>query len=157
MKYKDISFKEIKTLSHQVCLEIQQSNTVFDCIIGIAKGGNIPATLISYELEVPTFKTIQIKSYNDDNERKATVFSSGTLSLIDELNKYNNVLLVDDLADSGKTLSEFHELYKFLSNKVKVPNIKTACLYYKTKSEFKPDYYASSIEGADVWLNFPWE
>ena len=85
MKYKDISFEEIKALSHQVCLEIEQSNTVFDCIIGIAKGGNIPATLISYELEVPTFKTIQIKSYNDDNERKATVFSSGTLSLIDEL------------------------------------------------------------------------
>ena len=156
MKYKDISFKEIKALSHQVCLEIEQSNTVFDCIIGIAKGGNIPATLISYELEVPTFKTIQIKSYNDDNERKSTVFSSGTLSLIDELNKYNNVLLVDDLADSGKTLSEFHELYKFLSNKVKVPNIKTACLYYKTKSEFKPDYYASSTE-EEVWLNFPWE
>ena len=95
-------------------------------------------------------------SYNDDNERKSTVFSSGTLSLIDELNKYNNVLLVDDLADSGKTLSEFHELYKFIANKVKVPNIKTACLYYKTKSEFKPDYYASSTE-EEVWLNFPWE
>ena len=156
MKYKDISFEEIQILSHRICSLIEQTNDDFDCIIGIAKGGNIPATLISYELEVPTFKTIQIKSYNDDNERKSTVFSSGTLSLIDELNKYNNVLLVDDLADSGKTLSEFHELYKFLSNKVKVPNIKTACLYYKTKSEFKPDYYASSIE-EEVWLNFPWE
>ena len=152
MKYKDITFEEIQILSHRICSLIEQTNDDFDCIIGIAKGGNIPATLISYELEVPTFKTIQIKSYGDDNERKSTIFSSGTLSLIDELNKYNNVRLGDDLADSGKTLSEFHELYKFISNKVKVPNIKTACLYYKTKS----DYYASSTE-EEVWLNFPWE
>ena len=115
MKYKDITFEEIQILSHRICSLIEQTNDDFDCIIGIAKGGNIPATLISYELEVPTFKTIQIKSYGDDNERKSTIFSSGTLSLIDELNKYNNVLLVDDLADSGKTLSEFHELYKFIS------------------------------------------
>ena len=156
MKYKYIPFEEIKILSRQVCSQIKQSEIKFDCIIGIAKGGNIPATLISYELNVPTFKTIQIKSYNNNNERKETVFSSGTLSLIDELNKYENVLLIDDLADSGKTLSEFHDLYKFLSKRVKVPNIKTACLYYKTKSEFKPDYFASSIED-EVWIDFPWE
>lgn len=156
MKYKYIPFEEIKILSRQVCSQIKQSEIKFDCIIGIAKGGNIPATLISYELNVPTFKTIQIKSYNNNNERKETVFSSGTLSLIDELNKYENVLLIDDLADSGKTLSEFHDLYKFLSKRVKVPNIKTACLYYKTKSEFRPDYFASSIED-EVWIDFPWE
>ena len=156
MDKRAVLFREIKELSSQVSEQIKKSRLSFDCIIGIAKGGCIPATLISYQLEVPTFKTIQIKSYTDSNKRSNTIFSSGTLSLFDELSKYNRVLVVDDLADSGKTLSDFEKLYDYLADTVKVPNIFTACLYYKSKSEFKPDFYAQEVKD-DAWLDFPWE
>jgi len=156
MNRRAVPFEEIKELSSQVSKQILESGRTFDCIIGIAKGGCIPATLISYQLEVPTFKTIQIKSYTDSNKRSNTIFSSGTLSLFDELSKYENVLVIDDLADSGKTLSDFEKLYNYLSDTVKVPNIFTACLYYKSKSEFKPDWYAEEVKD-EAWLDFPWE
>ena len=156
MNRRAVPFEEIKELSSQVSEQIKKSRLSFDCIIGIAKGGCIPATLISYQLDVPTFKTIQIKSYTDNNKRSNTIFSSGTLSLFDELSKYNRVLVVDDLADSGKTLSDFEKLYDYLADTVKVPNIFTACLYYKSKSEFKPDFYAQEVKD-EAWLDFPWE
>ena len=156
MNRRVVPFEEIKELSSQVSKQIKKSRLSFDCIIGIAKGGCIPATLISYQLDVPTFKTIQIKSYTDSNKRSNTIFSSGTLSLFDELSKYNRVLVVDDLADSGKTLSDFEKLYNYLADTVKVPWINTACLYYKSKSEFKPDFYAQEVKD-EAWLDFPWE
>lgn len=157
MNKRDISFEEIKTLSDKLC-EMLKSNTLnnFDCVIGVAKGGVIPATLVAYNLEVDTFKSIQIKSYTKDNKRGHTKFSSGTLSLFDELGKYKNILLVDDLADSGKTLQGFKDLYTYLSDIVPVPKITTACLYHKKKSEFTPDFYVEILED-DLWVNFPWE
>ena len=63
--------------------------------------------------------------------------------------------MIDDLADSGKTLSDFEKLYNYLSDTIKVPNIFTACLYYKSKSEFKPDWYAEEVKD-EAWLDFPW-
>jgi xanthine phosphoribosyltransferase len=155
MRY--ISFEEIRQLSDKLCEQIRNRDLdKFDCVIGIAKGGVIPATLVAYNLEVETFKTIQIKSYTEDNTRSNTTFSSGTLSLFDELSKYNNILLVDDLADSGKTLQAFEDIYKYLRNITKVPKITTACLYCKKNSEFRPDHY-SELVTSDDWLIFPWE
>lgn len=151
MKY--ISFEEIKNHSEKICKQLDNN---FDCVIGIAKGGAIPATLIAYQLSTPTFKTVQIKSYSDDKERYKTHFSSGTLSLFEGLSKYNKVLLVDDLVDSGKTLIDFMNLYNNLSSIITLPTITTACLFYKSKSQFKPDYYAEEID-PETWLVFPWE
>lgn len=131
-------------------------NNNFDCIIGVARGGVIPATLLAYKLNIPTFKTIQIKSYDNNDNKIPTNFSSGTLPLLDELNKYNNILIVDDLVDTGKTLQAFKMLYEYLKDIVNLTtNIKFACLYYKQSSEFIPDYYSSMVD--DKWIVFPWE
>lgn len=153
---KIITFDNIKDETKNLCEKIITSNFIPDVIIGIAKGGVIPATLIAYHLNIPTFKTIQIKSYNLENKKSDTIFSSGTLSLFDELNKYQNILIVDDLVDSGKTLQSFKQLYEYLKSIVNIhANIKFACIYYKETSDFKPDYY-SKICGNE-WLDFPWE
>ena len=154
MNTRDIDFGEIRALSNELARQLKGQE--FDCIIGVAKGGAIPATLVAYSLNIDTFKTIQIKSYNKDNTRGTTKFSSGTLSLFDELKKYKHVLLVDDLADSGKTLQGFKDLYDYLGNAFDVPKLTTACLYFKKKSEFVPDFYVQVLDD-DLWVNFPWE
>ena len=154
-----IDFGEIRLLSSKLCELLRKTETEdnkFDCVIGIAKGGVIPAALVAYNLEIETFKTVQIKSYTGDNTRSNTTFSSGTLSLFDELSKYNNILLVDDLADSGKTLQSFENLYKYLQGITKVPKITTACVFCKKNSDYRPDYYAELLV-KDDWLVFPWE
>jgi hypothetical protein len=58
-----------------------------------------------------------------------------------------NVLIVDDVSDTGKTLKKHVEM--FGQRKAKV-----ATLFYKPHSVLKPDFYAFET---DKWIVFPWE
>jgi len=58
----------------------------------------------------------------------------------DEL--YKNILIVDDIADTGITLKKYDNLYL------------TATLFYKACSSVKPDFY---VEETTKWIVFPWE
>jgi len=58
----------------------------------------------------------------------------------DEL--YENILIVDDIADTGLTLKKYGNLYL------------TATLFYKARSSVKPDFY---VEETTKWIVFPWE
>ena len=148
---KDISYLAIQALTKQLASKIEQSGNDFDCIVGIARGGSIPATMLSYQLEIPEVRYIQLSSYTE--QQRGNVW-------MDELDNnviqhiklsYAHVLLVDDLSDSGQSFS-------FLSTKLQQSGVlhKTAALYLKTASTFQPDFYSAEVP-ADLWLNFPWE
>ena len=61
---KDISYLSIQALTKQLASNIEQSGNDFDCIVGIARGGIIPATMLSYQLGVTTVRSIQLASYS---------------------------------------------------------------------------------------------
>lgn len=74
----------------------------FDIVVGIARGGVVPAMLIAHqfdrELKILTF------NYRDDSNTPKydePVFLSGS---IEDLSKDKKILLVDDVSVSGKTL-----------------------------------------------------
>ena len=57
-----------------------------------------------------------------------------------------NILIVDDICDSGKTLKRF----KFENN------VYTATLHYKTTAEYEPHFWWR-IAAQNEWLYYPWE
>ncbi len=59
------------------------------------------------------------------------------------------VLIVDDVADTGRSLKL---VYETLAKQAKM--VKTTTLYCKYWSAIKPDYFA---EETDAWIIFPWE
>ena len=59
------------------------------------------------------------------------------------------ILLVDDVADSGKSL---HLVYEHLLKKAR--EIRTLTIFYKPWSCLQPDYY---IQETRAWIVFPWE
>jgi len=61
---------------------------------------------------------------------------------------YPSLLVLDDIADSGKTLSEIKNKY---------PNLIYGVLHYKDISTFKPDYYGEMISENYGWIVYPWE
>ena len=66
----------------------------------------------------------------------------------------SNSLVVDDISDSGNTFIDFIDtLYK---PHVYFPDVKTASLFERQNTAFKPDYVGLHIEYQD-WLVFPWE
>ena len=119
-----------------------------DCVVGIARGGVIPATVFAYKLNIKDIYFTQLSSY-DSNNKQTSLYEKLPLSISHILNK--NVLFVDDIADSGNTLNYINKVY---SRYVKEAKFYT-CVY-KARSVFKPDFYGRAVDDY-TWVNFPWE
>ena len=63
------------------------------------------------------------------------------------------ILLVDDISDSGDTLSSVLETLKSLPQ---VLEVKTATLVYRDTTKVVPDYYDLMLD-TPAWVVFPWE
>ncbi len=118
-----------------------------DIILGIARGGLIPAGSIGYALSVKNCYMMNVEYYTDIDERlDVPVILPPYLDMVD-LNDAN-VLVVDDVADTGHTLQKVHE---FVSDKVNSTRI--AVLYEKPRSVIQCEYV---WKRTDKWINFPW-
>ncbi|AHF79419.1 phosphoribosyltransferase [Thermococcus paralvinellae] len=118
-----------------------------DVIVGIARGGLIPAVRLSHILGDIELKIIDVKFYTDINEHaempKITIPIYGDL-------KDKRVVIVDDVSDTGKTLQVVINEVKRLGAK----EIKVACLAMKPWTSVVPDFY---VFRTDKWIVFPWE
>ncbi|WP_269542883.1 phosphoribosyltransferase [Cerasicoccus fimbriatus] len=118
----------------------------FDRIVGISRGGLPIGVSLSHRLNLP-FTPVEVKSYKADNSQGDIILDTPQEVLS---RCRGHVLLVDDLADSGKTtdflMSHLRELTQ--------PEITIATLYYKRTSIVKPQFY---VEETAKWIVFPWE
>jgi hypothetical protein len=64
--------------------------------------------------------------------------------------KGKNVLVVDDVVDSGRTLEIVTEQVRLRGAR----SVRTAVLFYKPKSIIRPDFFAQETS---EWVVFPWE
>ncbi len=127
--------------------KIRKSNYRPDLILGISRGGWPPARVISDFLENPNIANIKVEFYTDISKMSKEPIITQTISTPVE---GKSILLVDDVADTGKTLKLVYN--KLIENNAK--DIKVATLYYKPKSIFKPDFFMINTK---AWVVFPWE
>ncbi len=118
----------------------EKINYTPDCIIGIARGGVIPAVLLSKQLKVKDMYVLKVRVEAGERKIMAEIFT-------DVSNK--KVLLVEDMLESGKTMIVVKE---FLESKG--AEVKTACLYVMPHTEIKPGFYLKEISKVE---HFPWE
>lgn len=115
-------------------------------IIGLTRGGLVPAVLLSHMMSIPMIPV----SYSSMKGRGEFRGYDGRLPSTDIPGK--NVLVVDDICDSGHTLSEISRFYHDLHHDVQV-----AALYYKIGAIIRPDCYWQKIPEDGGWVTFPWE
>jgi len=118
-----------------------------DVIVGIARGGLIPAVRLSHVLGDVELKVIDVKFYKGIDERMekpvVTIPLHGSL-------EGKKVVIVDDVSDTGKTLEVVIEEVK----KAGAKEVKVACLSMKPWTKVVPDFY---VFRTDKWIVFPWE
>lgn len=121
--------------------QIQKSGKKYDLVVGIQKGGLIPAVHIANVLDIP-FASLQWSTKG--------VREGSNQHLI--CNKDKNVLLVDDILDSGDTIQQIQERYWQMD---------TAVLIYNTVNRWNlvPTYYGWNINRDNMldWVDFWWE
>lgn len=118
-----------------------------DAIVGIARGGLTLAGALGYALDVKMLGSLNVEFYTGvGSTLAAPVVLPPTLDQ-DSL-RGKRVLLVDDVADSGRTLAMVLELLRAGGGEVR-----TVCIYSKPSTIEEP-YYV--WKRTDRWINFPW-
>lgn len=133
-----------------VAAKVAQDAWQPDFVIGIGRGGLVPAVYISHELDVPMLSI--------DHSSKVADFASDLLGKIAERSMTGTRLLfVDDINDSGGTIQEIRNLLK--SGGCDELNLRFAVLIDNTRSKARVDYFAQTINRSDDkrWFVFPWE
>lgn len=124
---------EIKDLSRKIDFSP-------DIIVGIVRGGIIPARFLSTFLHVKNMFCLTVQKSGS----KRTITTS-----IDTDIKGKSILLVEDILETGKSMIV---VKNYLEEKGAI--VKTACLYTMPESVTKPDYYVKEISQE---ISFPWE
>lgn len=134
---------------HDYCLKLAATllthHPEIDEIVAISRGGLTFGHILSDLLRVPIW-TITIQSYTD-------IQTQGEIQITGKLqNSIENkhILLVDDVADSGKTLVRAVDYLR----EAKAEEITTMTMFYKPRSIFRPDYFAKQTT---KWILFPYE
>ena len=108
-----LEWPEIHECVNILCSKIINDYPNIDSVMGLPRGGMIPAVLISHQLDIPFV-----------------------------LHPGKNTLVVDDINDTGETLS-------------KAPGAYWAVLHHKPTSKFQHNFYAKEVN--DQWIVYPWE
>jgi hypoxanthine phosphoribosyltransferase len=136
-----------------------------DYVVGLTRGGLVPANLLSQYLGC-RMETLKV-SLRDGTECESNLWMAED-AFGHEMYEPKNILIVDDINDTGATLNYIREDWMsscFPKDKrwkeVWGNNVRVACLYDNESSKSKLDvaYSAVTINKADkdVWIVFPWE
>ena len=126
---------------------IKESDFHPDVIIGLSRGGLVPARMFCDFLHLKDCFTIKVNHWG------LTATKDGKAKLTHKLDMDltgKSVLIVDDITDTGQSM----KLAKKHIEELNPSMIKTATLVHLDQSEYVPDFYGHEREWA--WIVFPW-
>ena len=152
-----ITWDEYNATVEKLAIQIDESGYKPDIIIGIMRGA---APIIDVLSRVFKLKCayLAVESYSgkgiEDKQGKLT-FSREMSSTVQSMG--GNLLLCDDLSDTGVTLNRSIDWLKnYPPIKGKIKSIKTAILWKKSQSTFNPDFCAVELK-SNPWIVQPFE
>lgn len=133
--------------SREMAQEIADSGFVPEIIIAVARGGLLPAGALSYSLGVKLSDAINVEFYTDVAETLPDPVLLAPMLDVESI-AGKKLLVVDDVADSGRTLGLVVDLLAKYGAEVR-----SAVIYSKPRSVVSPDYV---WKRTDRWIVFPW-
>ena len=137
-------WKEMRRDVNSLCREITLDKFDPNVIVGLSRGGLTPGVMMSHWMKKP-FKSIKAAlrdhpEWEDYLPRKSD----------------KQVLIVDDVCDSGET---FQRISNFIKERSDGVDVRFAVLYWNNECNFTPHYYVNSIakDSENIWIHFPWE
>ena len=127
--------------------KIRRSGFKPDVIVGLTRGGWIPARVLSDLLEIPDLAVVRVEFYLGVAE---TCNKPVLTQRVSADVKGKKVLLVDDVADTGKRLQVAREHIRQKG----ATEVRIATVYRKPFSAVTPDYFEKETRR---WVVFPWE
>ena len=166
------SWQDVERQVQEILRQIQLSAWRPNYVVGLTRGGLVPANLISQYLDC-SMETLKV-SLRDGGEPESNSWMAedafGGYTDPENPKRYlhKNILIVDDINDSGATLNWIKQDWMSSCHptnpmwaQIWQEHVKVAVLYdnESSKSELNIDYSAVTINKAeeDQWIVFPWE
>lgn len=172
------SDRQIRTAVHTIIREMHNSKWRPDYIVGLNRGGLNPAVMISHYLNVP-MHTLDVSFRDGSTGPESNLWMSedafgyvpkdqrGSGDADTDPAYRKNILVVDDINDSGRTLNWIKQDWQSscLPNHhawdhIWHGNVRFATIIDNQSSNFKNvDYAGITINKLEnpVWIVFPWE
>jgi len=145
-----VSWSEIEEWTKGIMKMIIKDNYNPDIIIGIARGGLVPARMVADYLFKKDLLSIKTEHWG------LTATMDGKAVLKEKLNydiTGKKVLIVDDITDTGESMKLSYNYIKSLNP----AELKTTSMLYVNGSNYTPDYYGKGLSKEQwAWFIFPW-
>lgn len=152
----DYTYDEFVDGVKSITKQIEESDFLPDLIVGIVRGGGVPAVYMSHRLKVP----VQMIHWNtrDDTEWG----NEHNCWVPEEIQGGLKVLIVDDIVDGGDTIKELLSDWQTAvggMGELNKDNIRVAAMWYNTAQDVTVDFYHKTIDRNEDqrWVVFPWE
>lgn len=115
-----VSWEDIDKYLDAVVEDVKKRGLNPSGVYGVPRGGLIFATMLSYKMDIPLL-----------------------------LNASKNCIIIDDIADSGRTLLHYTQ------NDTQFNKYYITTMFYHERSLVKPDFYM--FEKKNNWIVYPYE
>lgn len=180
IKKKYYTWQDVETMCVDIVSQMYADNWRPDYIVGITRGGNIPATIIS-NLTGIRCEALKVSLRDSEVGPESNCWMAedafGYVDLEEreilksrwDISKKKKILIVDDINDSGATFNWIKNDWQNSClpsettawERVWHHNVRFATLTNNLSSNFKGgvDYCTDEVNKAeeDVWLVYPWE
>ncbi|MPV38934.1 phosphoribosyltransferase [Georgenia subflava] len=158
-----LGWAEFGEAARELARQVVRSGWMPDLVIAVARGGLVPAGAVAYALGTKAMGTLNVEFYTGVAETLPEPVVLPPLMDTSEL-PGRKVLVVDDVADSGKTLALVMDLIRSkglpadvdadgVAQETLAVDARSAVVYAKPRSIIDADYV---WRRTDRWIMFPW-
>lgn len=150
VKTRRISWNQLQGMTERLYDLVTASEFSPYIIVGISRGGLLPASILSHMFSVPM---IPIVWSTRDFERKEI---TRVREIKDWVEESRNILVVDDICDTGKTFSEISSRAQSKNQVGALNHLRFSSIHVRKTSNFVPDFSVETIFD-DSWIVYPYE
>lgn len=174
------SWTDIEKYCTNIIIQMYKDNWRPDYIVGITRGGNVPATIISNMTGIRC-EALKVSLRDDNTSSESNAWMAEDAYGYEDIQDFNaemasfkynpermkNILIVDDINDTGATFNWIMKDWKEsclpsspMWDQIFGNNVRFAVLTENLSSEFNlVSYSTHEVNKAedDVWLVYPWE
>lgn len=143
-----VSWEQFHRDSRALAWRLTNGDRLFEAIVCVTRGGLVPAAIVAREMSIRVIETVCVASYDYDKQ--------GELKVLKEVAPHiralggeggRNVLIVDDLVDTGKTARVVRDM---------LPEAHFATVYAKPAGRPLVDTFVTEVS-QDTWIFLPWD